>query len=92
MTLTKKLAGISSIWLLIPFLFLVCFLFWGGPHGTACRILIPQLGIEPAPPAVEAQSLNHWTASEVPYCLSLGWMGPSQFLKPVLETPGNQRN
>ena len=29
-------------------------------HG----ILIPQPGIEPMPPAVEAQSLNHWTARE----------------------------
>ena len=31
----------------------------------ACGILVPQPGIEPAPPAVEAQSLNHWTAREV---------------------------
>ena len=26
------------------------------------------LGIEPSPPALEAQSLNHWTAREVPVC------------------------
>ena len=32
----------------------------------ACGILVPQTGIEPTPPAVEAQSCNHWTASEVP--------------------------
>ena len=32
----------------------------------AYRILIPQPGIEPAPPALEARSLNHWTAREVP--------------------------
>ena len=25
-----------------------------------------QAGIEPMPPAVEAQNLNHWTAREVP--------------------------
>ena len=31
-----------------------------------CGILVPQPGIEPTPPAVEAQSLNHWTTSEVP--------------------------
>ena len=31
----------------------------------ACGILVPGPGIEPAPPAVEAQSLNHWTAREV---------------------------
>ena len=32
----------------------------------ARRILIPQLGIEPTPPAMETWSLNHWTAREVP--------------------------
>ena len=31
----------------------------------ACEILVPHLGIEPTPLAGEAQSLNHWTASEV---------------------------
>ena len=36
------------------------------PHGIACRILVPQAEIEPACPALEAQSLNHWTAKEVP--------------------------
>ena len=33
---------------------------------AGCRILVPWPGIEPVPPAVEAQSLNHWTAREVP--------------------------
>ena len=28
-------------------------------------ILFPHLGIRPVPPALEAWSLNHWTASEV---------------------------
>ena len=32
----------------------------------ACGILVPRPGIKPIPPAVEAQSLNHWTAREVP--------------------------
>ena len=32
---------------------------------TACRILVPQPGIEPVPPAVEVQSPNHWTTGEV---------------------------
>ena len=27
--------------------------------------LSPQPGIEPAPPALEVQSLNHWTTREV---------------------------
>ena len=31
----------------------------------ACRILVPTLGMEPAPPAVEVRSSNHWTAREV---------------------------
>ena len=31
----------------------------------ACEILVPHLGIEPAPLAGEARSLNHWTAGEV---------------------------
>ena len=37
--------------------------FW--PHYVACWILVPQPGIEPVLPAVEAWSPNHWTASEV---------------------------
>ena len=32
----------------------------------AYGILVPHPGIEPAPPAVEAWSLNHQTAREVP--------------------------
>ena len=32
----------------------------------ACKILVPQKGIKPAPPAVEAWSVNHWTTREVP--------------------------
>ena len=32
------------------------------PFSFCCtRILVPQPGIEPIPPAVEAQSPNHWT-------------------------------
>ena len=31
-----------------------------------CGILALQLGIESMPPAVEVQSLNHWTTKEVP--------------------------
>ena len=27
----------------------------------ACGILVPQTGIKTVPPALEAQSLNHWT-------------------------------
>ena len=41
------------------------FSFW--PCCSACRISVPQPGIKPVPPAMEAQSLNHWTAGEVPH-------------------------
>ena len=33
---------------------------------VACGILVPRPEIERVPPAVEARSLNHWTAREVP--------------------------
>ena len=31
-----------------------------------CGILVPQPGMEPVPPTVEAQGVNHWTIREVP--------------------------
>ena len=34
--------------------------------STVCAILVLQPGIELVPPTVEAQSLNYWTAREVP--------------------------
>ena len=45
------------------------FFFW--PSCTVCGILVPRPGITPAPPALEAQSLNYWTAREVLSCLFL---------------------
>ena len=33
---------------------------------TAFRILVPQPGIEPEPPAVEGPSPNHWADQELP--------------------------
>ena len=38
--------------------------FW--PRREARGILVPRPGIKLASPALEAQSLNHWTAREVP--------------------------
>ena len=38
-------------------------------HGSACEILIPQAGIEPMLPEVEAWNPPHWTAREVPVVL-----------------------
>ena len=43
--------------------FFLFYRFW--PRCAACGILVPRTGIEPVPPAVEAWSLNHWTAREV---------------------------
>ena len=40
------------------------FFFW--PHPASCGILVPQLGIEPTPLAVKAQTANHWTSREFP--------------------------
>ena len=45
------------------FYFLFKKLFW--PHCMSCGILVSWPGIEPMSPAVEAQSLNHWTTREV---------------------------
>ena len=49
-----------------PFLFLK--ILW--PCHVPYRILVPHPGIEPATPSLEAWSLNHWTAREVPLLLS----------------------
>ena len=42
------------------------FILFYWPRLAACGILVPQPGIEPVPPAVEARILNHWTTREVP--------------------------
>ena len=34
---------------------------------VACGILVPQPGIEPTLPVVEAQSANHWTFRKGPF-------------------------
>ena len=36
------------------------------PHPAACEILVPGSGIEPAPSALETQSLKHRATGEVP--------------------------
>ena len=37
---------------------------WGQGSGhTPCGLFVPRPGIEPSPPAVEMQSLNHWTTT-----------------------------
>ena len=44
--------------------FLLFSLFFFG--HMAFGVLLPPLGIKNIPPALEAQSPNHWTAREVP--------------------------
>ena len=39
----------------------------------ACKILVPQPGFELAPLSLEAWSLNHGTAREVPRMISFVW-------------------
>ena len=64
------------------------FCFW--LHHAARGILVPKPGIEPMPPAAEAQSLNHWTAKEVsgvPHFLFVG----NRLYSPSLTFPKFQR-
>ena len=49
----------------------------------ACGIVVPRPGIEPTPLAVEAQSLNHWTAREVPDLHSFYLMSIFLFQVPI---------
>ena len=48
----------------LSFLRLKIFSFFSS-HYVACGILVPWPGIKPVPPAVEAQSPNHWITREV---------------------------
>ena len=50
-------------------LLLLFFTFW--PHCTACGLLTPWPGVEPGLPALEAPSINHWSAREAPTCIIL---------------------
>ena len=51
--------------------FQVHILFFFRLCQEAYRILVPQQGVEPMPPAVEVWSLNHWTAKEFPHVHTL---------------------
>ena len=43
-----------------------CYFFFFLAACKACGILVPQPEIKPAPSALEALSLNHWTPREIP--------------------------
>ena len=55
-----------SEYYLIVYMYCIFLFFFFLPCCAACKILVPWSGIKPVPPAVEAQSLNHRTAREVP--------------------------
>ena len=50
-------------------LLLFFYVFWFFGH-EACGILAPRPGMEPTPPCIGRQSLNHWTPREVPQPLA----------------------
>ena len=54
---------------LITYLLYFFVIFW--PPCMACGILVPQPGIKLAPAALELQNLNHWTAREVIFPISI---------------------
>ena len=64
------------------------FFFW------LCHVvcgIFPQPGIEPVPPAVEAQSSNHWTARELPViilidCFILTFAWRVEFSEALIQT------
>ena len=58
------LLALNPVVSFLIFVFFVCLFVW--PWLMACGILVPWPGIEPASAAVEAQTLNHWTARKVP--------------------------
>ena len=69
----------------IAFLYLssLCFPFFFWLLCAACRILVPQPGIEPRPTAVKALSPNYWTTREFPPSTFLNSFPFQQFLHPI---------
>ena len=59
------------------------FLPW--PHCLACGVLDLRPGTEAMPPAVEAQSLNHWTAREISSSLLLQLQSLDQWLALIMK-------
>ena len=55
-------SSVYKLALLSIFLSYFFFFFW--PCHEACGILVPQPGTKLVPPALEAQSPNHWTSKE----------------------------
>ena len=62
-SVVSNLLAFSPLYYLTWLGFFFFFCFW--PCHASCWILAPQSEVELVPPALEAQSLNHWTAREV---------------------------
>ena len=64
---------LGNIWHFADFCFISFQVFscLFGPCHAACGIWVPQPGIKPMHPALEVQSLNHWTTREIArwFCL-----------------------
>ena len=56
--------SMEHMWGFLSGFFFFNFLFFW-PGRAARKILVPQLGIKPVPPALETWSLSHWTTREV---------------------------
>ena len=63
------------------------FVLGGVSDLESCGILVPQPGIEPLPPALEAWHLNHWTIEK-----SLGYSFLKQLLNLSLSTRDIEMN
>lgn len=64
----------------------LCSLFYFGLHRAACGVLVPQAGIEPALPAMEAWCPNRWTTREVPFsAIFAKWWNHYCFFKLILK-------
>ena len=59
----------SVVVIIIIIVVIIIINFW--PRHAACRILVPQPGIESRPLAVRVQSPNCWTIRELPLLLFL---------------------
>ena len=49
----------------------IYWMYWMYACSMACRILVPQPGVEPGPLAGKERSLDHWTAREFPMFIPL---------------------
>ena len=66
------------------------FLIW--PNYVACRILVPQPGMDPVPPALKVQSLNHGPPGKPPTVKFQGAEYQPSFLEVIFEHSWQKKN